>query len=113
MAIAKVEPLTTARALRGPFDYLLPERLNRVGVGSVLLVPFGRRRVIGVVVDIAESSELAPDRLAEPIEALRATGPAYRARELELARLVLDLEIPPYELQPARVRAHRAAGIAE
>ena len=27
MAIAKVEPLTTARALRGPFDYLLPERL--------------------------------------------------------------------------------------
>ena len=72
MAIAKVEPLTTARALRGPFDYLLPERLNRVGVGSVLLVPFGRRRVIGVVVDIAESSELAPDRLAEPIEALAA-----------------------------------------
>ena len=24
MAIAKVEPLTTARALRGPFDYRLP-----------------------------------------------------------------------------------------
>ena len=72
MAIAKVEPLTTARALRGPFDYRLPERLNRVGVGTVLLVPFGRRRVIGVVVEMAESSELAPDRLAEPIEALAA-----------------------------------------
>ncbi|HXF01308.1 MAG TPA: primosomal protein N' [Solirubrobacterales bacterium] len=72
MAIAKVEPLTTARALRGPFDYRLPERLIGVGVGTVLLVPFGRRRVIGVVVDIAESSELAPDRLAEPIEALAA-----------------------------------------
>src|SRR5918999_31440 len=27
MSIAKVEPLTTARALRGPFDYRLPERL--------------------------------------------------------------------------------------
>ena len=61
MAIAKVEPLTTARALRGPFDYRLPERLAEVGVGSVLLVPFGRRRVIGVVVDVAESSELPPD----------------------------------------------------
>ena len=72
MAIAKVEPLTTARALRGPFDYRLPERLGEVGVGSVLLVPFGRRRVIGVVVALAESSELPPERLAEPIEALAA-----------------------------------------
>jgi primosomal protein N' (replication factor Y) (superfamily II helicase) len=72
MAIAKVEPLTTARALRGPFDYRLPERLASVGVGSVLLVPFGRRRVIGVVVEVAESSELPPERLAEPIEALAA-----------------------------------------
>jgi primosomal protein N' (replication factor Y) len=72
MAIAKVEPLTTARALRGPFDYRLPKRLGEVRVGSVLLVPFGRRRVIGVVVDLAESSELPPERLAEPIEALAA-----------------------------------------
>ncbi len=72
MAIAKVEPLTTARALRGPFDYLLPERLVDVDVGSVLLVPFGRRRLLGVVVEVASSSELAPERLAEPICALEA-----------------------------------------
>src|SRR3954452_21139770 len=72
MAIAQVEPLLTARALRGPFDYRLPERLADVGVGSVLLVPFGRRRVIGVVVEVAESSELPPERLVEPVEALAA-----------------------------------------
>ena len=60
MAIAKVEPLLTARALRGPFDYALPERLAGVGVGSVLVVPFGRQRVVGVVVEVAESSELPP-----------------------------------------------------
>ena len=48
--IAKVEPLTSARALRGPFDYVLPEGL---GVGSVLEVPFARRRVLGVVVEVA------------------------------------------------------------
>src|SRR5436190_9250408 len=72
MAIAKVEPLLTARALRGPFDYQLPERLADVGVGSVLLVPFGRRRVVGVVVEVAESSELPPERLAEPLAALEA-----------------------------------------
>jgi primosomal protein N' (replication factor Y) len=72
MAIAKVEPLTTARALRGPFDYLLPERLPGVDVGSVLLVPFGRRRLLGVVVEVADSSELPPERLVEPICALEA-----------------------------------------
>ena len=75
MSIAKVEPLTNARALRGPFDYRLPERLGDVGVGTVLRVPFGRRRVLGVVVDLAEGSALPPERLAEPIEALEAGAP--------------------------------------
>jgi primosomal protein N' (replication factor Y) len=80
MAIAKVEPLTTARALRGPFDYRLPEAMDGVGVGSVLVVPFGRRRVLGVVVDLTESSELPPERLAEPIEALEAGVPSELVR---------------------------------
>ena len=80
MAIAKVEPLTTARALRGPFDYLLPERLAGVGIGSVLVVPFGHRRLVGVVVGLAESSDLPPERLAEPIEALEAGTPAELVR---------------------------------
>jgi primosomal protein N' (replication factor Y) (superfamily II helicase) len=80
MAIAKVEPLTTARALRGPFDYRLPERMEGVGVGTVLRVPFGRRRVLGVVVEIAERSELPPERLAEPLEALEAGVPAELVR---------------------------------
>jgi primosomal protein N' (replication factor Y) len=72
MAIAKVEPLTTARALRGPFDYRLPAEMASVEVGSVVRVPFGRQRVLGVVVELAETSELPPERLAEPIEALEA-----------------------------------------
>ncbi|MGH2963008.1 MAG: hypothetical protein ACRDL3_12570, partial [Solirubrobacterales bacterium] len=80
MAIAKVEPLTTARALRGPFDYRLPEGMEGVGVGSVLRVPFGPRRVLGVVVEIAERSELPPERLAEPLEALEAGVPAELVR---------------------------------
>jgi primosomal protein N' (replication factor Y) (superfamily II helicase) len=72
MTIAKVEPLITARALRGPFDYRLPDRLGEVGVGSVLRVPFGRQRILGVVVEVAEASELPLERLAEPLEALEA-----------------------------------------
>ncbi len=72
MSIARVEPLTTARALRGPFDYRLPEAMADLGVGSVVRVPFGRQRLLGVVVELAEGSELPPERLAEPLEALEA-----------------------------------------
>ena len=73
--IAKVEPLTPARSLRGPFDYLLAGALEDVGVGSMLVVPFGRRRLLGVVVDVSSESELPPERLAEPIAALEADVP--------------------------------------
>ncbi|MEA2408212.1 MAG: hypothetical protein QOE69_2331 [Thermoleophilaceae bacterium] len=73
--IAKVEPLTPARSLRGPFDYLLAGALEDVGVGSMLVVPFGRRRLLGVVVDVAADSDLPPERLAEPIAALEADVP--------------------------------------
>ena len=72
-AVAKVEPITTARALRGPFDYLRPDG---VGIGSVLVVPFGHRDVVGVVVGVAERSELPDDRLSAP-------------------RRVLDHDLPP------------------
>ncbi len=95
--IAKVEPLTTARALRGPFDYRMGAELlaEGVGVGSVLVVPFGPRRMLGVVVDVAERSDLPPERLAEPIEALEASVPA------ELVRLGLWVA-EEYVSTPAR-----------
>jgi len=72
VAILRVEPLTTARALRGPFDYRRPEAMSELDVGSVVRVPFGPRRILGVVVEVAEGSELPPERLAEPLEALEA-----------------------------------------
>ena len=74
--IAKVEPLTPARSLRGPFDYLLGPSLADVGVGSMLVVPFGNRRLLGVVVEVSEESELSPERLVEPLAALEADVPA-------------------------------------
>lgn len=80
MAIARVEPLTTARALRGPFDYRLPDEMTDVGVGTVLRVPFGPRRILGVVVELADASELPPERLAEPIGALEAGAPPELVR---------------------------------
>ena len=75
-AIAQIEPMTTARALRGPFDYLLPEELRAdVDVGSMLVVPFGRRQVLGVVVGLADSSEVAEEKLLAPLRALELGVP--------------------------------------
>ncbi|HEX2015239.1 MAG TPA: primosomal protein N' [Solirubrobacteraceae bacterium] len=75
-AIAQVEPLTTARALRGPFDYRLPDGLRaRVEVGSMLIVPFGGRELLGVVVGLADRSEVADDRLVAPVRALELGVP--------------------------------------
>src|SRR3954454_22276079 len=78
--IAKVEPLTPARALRGPFDYSAPSGMEGVEVGSMLVVPFGRQRLLGVVVGLAERSDVPPERLVEPLKALGRGVPAELVR---------------------------------
>jgi len=126
MKIAKVEPLTTARALRGPFDYRLPERLSDVGVGSVLRVPFGPRRILGVVVELAATSDVAPEKLAEPIGALGAgvtpelveLGLWVADRYCSTASRGLALVLPPgsgtgSRAREARARTERVATITD
>ena len=71
--IARVRPLTRTRAVKGLFDYRLAAEHAEVKVGSLLRVPFGRRRELAVVVELASRSALEPDRLAEP-EAVLGTG---------------------------------------
>ncbi|MEA2194511.1 MAG: hypothetical protein QOG42_945, partial [Solirubrobacteraceae bacterium] len=93
--VAKVEPITTARALRGPFDYLRPDG---VGIGSILVVPFGHRDVLGVVVDVADSSQLPDERLAAP----------RRVLDHDLPRELVDLALwmaDEYCSTPARALA--------
>src|SRR5919197_2682875 len=89
MDVIKVEPLTTARALRGPFDYRRPEG---VGVGSILEVPFGRQRLKAVVTGLAAESE---HELAEPLRVLPDSVPAEL---VELALWMAD----EYVSTPAR-----------
>jgi primosomal protein N' (replication factor Y) len=68
--------MTTARALRGPFDYLLPEELrDGVDVGSMLVVPFGRRQILGVVTGLADHSEVSEEKLLPPLRALELGVP--------------------------------------
>jgi primosomal protein N' (replication factor Y) len=74
--IARVEPLTRTRAVRGPFDYRLRPEQADVDVGSLLRVPFGRQTTLGVVLELATESALAPERLAEPDAVLPPGVPA-------------------------------------
>ncbi len=83
--IARVEPLTTARALRGPFDYLA---VDGIGVGSVLRVPFGHREVTGVVTALADHTDVPAEKLQRPVRVLPHALPpdlvelaAWMARE--------------------------------
>jgi len=119
-AIAKVEPMTTARALRGPFDYLLPQELRPgVGVGSMLVVPFARREVLGVVVGLADESEIAHERLLAPLRALDEGPPALPADLVALAGWIaaeycstiaraLTLVLPPGAARRLSGRKRRA-----
>jgi primosomal protein N' (replication factor Y) len=122
-SIALVEPMTTARALRGPFDYRLPEELSGgpVGVGSMLVVPFGRRQVLGVVVGLAESSEIATEKLLAPLRALELGVPAEMVGLAEwiaaeycstLAR-ALTLVLPPGATRRLSGRKRRAVKRSE
>jgi primosomal protein N' (replication factor Y) len=100
LRIARVEPLTTARALRGPFDYLRPEGAQ---VGSLLVVPFGRRDVTGVVTGLAAGSEVPEERLVAPRRVLpHSVPPALMALAEWMAReycstfaRALQLMLPP------------------
>src|SRR4051794_24287549 len=89
MDVIKVEPLTTARALRGPFDYRRPDGVD---VGSILEVPFGRQRLKAVVTGLAASSE---HDLADPVRVLPDSVPAEL---VELALWMAD----EYVSTPAR-----------
>jgi len=70
LAVARVEPLMRTRAVRGPFDYRLAAEHAGVRVGSLLSVPFGGRPTLGVVLALADCSELPTERLVEPLEVL-------------------------------------------
>jgi primosomal protein N' (replication factor Y) (superfamily II helicase) len=116
-SIAPVEPMTTARALRGPFDYRLPEELrDGVDVGSMLVVPFGRRQVLGVVVGLADSSEVAEEKLLAPLRALELGVPIELVALAEWIALeycstiarALGLVLPPGAARRLSGRKRRA-----
>jgi primosomal protein N' (replication factor Y) len=116
-AFAQVEPMTTARSLQGPFDYRLPEELRGgVDVGSMLVVPFGKREVLGVVVGLADSSEVAEEKLLAPLRALELGVPVdlvalaewIAAEYCSTIARALNLVLPPGAAKRLSGRKRRA-----
>ena len=110
--------MTMARTLRGPFDYRLPQELaDEVTVGSMLVVPFGRREILGVVTALADHSEISEEKLLPPLRALELGVPIdlvalaeWLAEEYcsTLAR-ALGLVLPPAATRRLSGRKRRVA----
>ena len=62
--------------LRRSFDYMLPEQLAEAPPrrGCRVSVPFGKRKIIGLVIELTDSSDFAFDKL-KPIDAIVDTSP--------------------------------------
>jgi primosomal protein N' (replication factor Y) (superfamily II helicase) len=72
--IARVQPLTTTRRLAGTFDYAVPG--EPVDVGSIVRVPFGRQALDGVVVGLAGTTDVPPEKLVTPTAVREDSVPA-------------------------------------
>ena len=73
-------------ALRKEFDYAIPAELARqVDVGSRVQVPFGARKVLGVVTAVAEESGQAN---LKPIIKIIGAQTLVTAKVLRLARWI-------------------------
>jgi primosomal protein N' (replication factor Y) (superfamily II helicase) len=68
--------------LEEAFDFLIPEG-QLAPIGSLVVVPFGRTRRVGVVVGLAEGSRVPVERL-KSIESVVADIPPIASAELEL-----------------------------
>ena len=88
------KPAIIKVALNAPlpqaFDYLPPTDADAAfGVGCRVRVPFGRRREVGVVVELASASDVPRQKLKRADQQLDAS-PLLRESDLRLARFVSD-----------------------
>ena len=86
-------PLIAQVALDTPvdrlFDYGLPKNLQNIWPGSLVEVPFGRSRQVGVVLHIADSTSIAPDKLRNVLRHLD-DRPALAPHLIQFAQFCAD-----------------------
>lgn len=70
------------------FDYRLVDATAE-DVGRRVVVPFGKKFVVGVIMGVADASSIAPNRLKSVLEVLRES-PRLEKADLELLRFAAD-----------------------
>ena len=98
------------------FDYLVDADLA-VDIGQRVLVPFGRKHVVGIVMELAESSGLATERLKSVVQVLDDVPP-LPSELLTLLRFCSDYYHHPLGMTvmaalPARLRAQEPVAIKQ
>ena len=111
-----VQVAVNVPTVSGVFDYHLPADLaGRVQPGCLLVVPFGRQMVQGVVVRLVEEAQV---QLTRPVEALLDPLPVLTPAQLNLAGLLaqetlaplaacIEVMLPPGLAQQADTLYHR------
>jgi primosomal protein N' (replication factor Y) len=92
------------------FDYRLVDATIK-DVGCRVVVPFGKKRAIGVIVEVVNTSSVAPDRLKPALQMLR-DSPRLENADLELLKFASDYYHYPLGAAimgtlPARLRRPR------
>jgi primosomal protein N' (replication factor Y) (superfamily II helicase) len=104
--VASVVPLVGAWRTDRAFDYLVPTGMAGAVAGAVVRVPFGLRRVRGIVLDVAAR---APERPLEAIVAVVVDRPVCGPAVVALARWTARRYVVPIarvleRCVPGRVR---------
>ncbi|MFC1463065.1 primosomal protein N', partial [Verrucomicrobiota bacterium] len=94
-AMSSIAKVIVDVAVGREFDYAIPDKLApSVAVGSRVVVPFGKRRVDGYVVDVCGESKVAG---LKEIASLVDDKPFISEKLLELARWMADYYCAPVE----------------
>lgn len=89
-----MDPQTIAKValpvpLRHTFDFIVPPALGRPHIGGRVRVPFGRRRLIGMVVKLTDSSAIPQHRL-RCVDDILDPAPIYSETMLQWLQWVAD-----------------------
>lgn len=91
--VAAVVPLVPAWSVDRTFDYAVPDDLtSKVGVGSLVRIPFGGRNVRGIVTDIDRKPS---DRELEPVKSVPLHAPVAAPPMPELFRWMAQRYLVP------------------
>jgi len=98
--------------VRGLFDYRSIDA-SPDDIGRLVVVPFGKRLAVGVIVDFAETSDLAPEKLKPALRVLRGS-PRLARSDVSLAQFASDYYHHPLGAAlvgtlPARLRRPHAS----